>query len=484
MNLRKILIWLINLNLWGVNMVLFKKDPAMQKLKELTGGLLITSEFEDKLKKAGLTAQDGYEIQQEIKESIKRKDVEVEGVETRINYLIEQRKKAKGSSRTIDMHDETRLKLVSYIDRCEIDFSSKISLKKEVKEGKIKDMDTLISRIDEIKGEAYQKTLAKNKPKSESESPKSEDMPEPSSSTQSQEKLKEEGYEVNVVTPEMLAEMQKEDKIKEMKFLLNQEHNLLRCPNCGEFFLKGDKFCYNCGFDILKFIKDLESGKINIPEESKPIEEQESRSDIKDSKKESKYPSQKSSDSKQKSKITAAEKRAINLKFASVVFLYEKSKNPTKLVKESYYKNRYDVRLPKIKKHVKEEGYLVDGDPLTTARSAKVDDLKKVLKKHDLMVSGTKEELIQRLGENLSEEELKKAFSKKSLKVTDKGIEFIEKNKYVFFYDQITPLRNRIPIEEYDSIFEGVEVSEDKEILSLIDEYLNERGDSLTNIIN
>ena len=113
-----------------------------------------------------------------------------------------------------------------------------------------------------------------------------------------------------------------------------------------------------------------------------------------------------------------------------------------------------------------------------------MDDLKKVLKKHDLMVSGTKEELLQRLGENLSEEELKKAFPKKSLKVTDKGLEFIEKNKYVFFYDQITPLRNRIPIEEYDSIFEGVEVSEDKEILSLIDEYLNERGDSLTNIIN
>ena len=467
-------------------MVFFKKDPAMQKLKELTGGLLITSEFEDKLKKAGLTAQDGYEIQQEIKESIKRKDVEVEGVETRINFLIEQRKKSKGPNSAIDMHDETRLKLVSYIDRCEIDISSKISLKKEVKEGKIKDMDTLISRIDEIKEEAYQKTLVKNQPQFEPKSPESPESEDNSKSfsSPSQEKLKEEGYEVNVLTPEMLAEMQKEDKIKEMKFLLNQEHNLLRCPNCGEFFLRGNKFCYNCGFDILKFIKDLESGKTNIPEESKPIEEQETKSDIKDSKKESKSPSQKSSDSKQKSKITAAEKRAINLKFASVVFLYEKNKNPTKLVKESYYKNRYDVRLAKIKKHVREEGYLVDGDPLTTARTAKMDDLKKVLKKHDLMVSGTKDELLQRLGENLSEEELKKAFPKKSLKVTDKGLEFIEKNKYVFFYDQFTQLRNMIPIEEYDSIFEGVEVSEDKEILALIDEYLNERGDSLENIIN
>ena len=468
-----------------MNMVLLKNDPAMQKLKELTGGLLITSAFEDKLKKAGLTAKDGYEIQQEIKESIKQHDVEADEVETRINYLIEQRKEAKKSKDALPIDDQIRIRLISYIDQSEIDISSKISLKKEVKDGKIKDMDTLISRIDKIKEEAFQKTLAKNKPKTESDTSQSQDSGDNSNSsspTKSQEKIKEEGYEVNVLTPDKLAKMQKEDKIKEIKFLLNQEHNLLKCPNCGADFFRGNKFCYNCGFDILKFIQDLESGKIKISEEPEPVADEENKvvkakSDVENSKEESKSSSKKSA-------VSAATKRAINLKFASVVFLNEKSKNPTKLVNESYYKNRYDTRLAKIKKSVREEGYLVDGDPLTTARRAKVDDLKKVLKKHDLMVSGTKDELLQRLGENLSEEELKKAFPKKSLKVTDKGLAFIEKNKYVFFYDQINPLRNRIPIEEYDSIFEGVEVSEDKEILDLIEGYLNERGDSLANIIN
>lgn len=472
-------------------MVIAKKSPAMQKLKELTGGLIITDYFERKLKKAGLTIKDGYEIQEEIKESIKRQEIEADEVEARLNYLIEQRKSIKKSGNGIGIDDETRLRLSFYIDRAEIDYSSKINLKKEVQEGKIKDMDTLIAKIDEIKEEVYQKNIAQNNPDNDSESSsttqsenspesssstESENSPESSNSTESESKSKkDESNEVNVLTPDVLAKIQKEDKIKEMKFLLSQEHNWLKCPNCGVVFLKGDKFCYNCGFDILKFIEDLNSGKINLVNaESEPIGEKQNANE-----KESN-----STVSKQKAPIKASDMRAINLKFASVVFLYEKNLNPTKLVKESHYKNRYNTRLAKIKKYVREEGYVVDGTPLTAAKGAKVADLKKVLKKHDLMVSGTKDELIQRLGENLSEEELKKAFPKKTLEVTDKGLEFIEKNNYVLYYDQTSQLRSKIPIEEYDSIFEGSEDLDEKKIFGLIEQYLNERDDSLANLVN
>lgn len=474
----------------------------MQKLKELTGGLLFTDSFDKKLKKAGLTAQDGYEIQQEIKESIKRKDVEVEGVETRLNFLIEERKKAKESSTAIDMHDETRLKLVSYIDRCEIDISSKISLKKEVKEGKIKDMDTLNIRIDEIKEETYQKSIVENNLQEEpkvvedksqdgsdsTDLANSGDMADnevpfkPTSfkgdesahqdSTKPEEKPEnKEGSEENVLTPEKLARMQKEDKVKELKFLLSQEHNLFPCPSCGAYILKGVKFCPNCGFDILKFIDDLKSGKINISNnESEQVAEEKSSAE--DSKK---VQDKKAQVSKQKPAVNASTLRAINLKFASVVFLNEKNLKPTKLVKDDYYKSRYNTRLANIKKYVKEEEYAVDGGPLITAKDASVADLKKVLKKHDLMVSGTKDELIQRLGENLSEEGLKKAFPKKSLEVTPKGLEFIAKNIYVLYYDQTSQLRKLMPVEEYDSIFADVEDLDEDKILNLIEMHLNER---------
>lgn len=480
-------------------MVISKKSPAMQKLKELTGGLIITDSFEKKLKKAGLSIRDGYEIQEEIKESIKRQEIEADEVENRLDYLIEQRKNAKSSGDVSVIDERTRLKLSFYIDRAEIDYSSKVSLKKEVQEGKIKDMDTLISKIDEIKEEIYQKSIEKNKQEKESKSSsavesessqeasnfESENSSEGSGADESEDKSKDEGHEVNVITPESLAKMQKLDKIKEIKFLLNQEHNLIKCPNCGADFIKGDKFCYNCGFDILKFIDDLNSGKINISNgEPEPIGVKEINTSTEDSKKESISPTEKSTTPNQKAPIKASEMRAINLKFASVVFLYEKNLNPTKLVKESSYKSRYNTRLSKIKKYVREEGYVIDGTPLTAARGAYVNDLKKVLKKHGLMVSGTKDELIQRLGENLSEEELKKAFPKKTLEVTEKGLEFIKKNEYVLYYDQTSQFRSKIPIEEYDSIFEGTEDLDEKKIMGLIEEYLNERGDSLANLVN
>ena len=92
------------------------------------------------------------------------------------------------------------------------------------------------------------------------------------------------------------------------------------------------------------------------------------------------------------------------------------------------------------------------------------------------MVSGTKDELIERLGENLTEEELKKAFPKKTLKVTDKGLEFIEKNMYVLYYDQTTQLRNLMPIEDYDSLFAEVEDLDEDKILGIIGIILKESG--------
>ena len=471
MQLKKKLIGIINLKYGDVKMVLHKQSPAMQKLKELTGGLIITDSFEKKLKKAGLSIRDGYEIQEEIKESIKRQEIEVDEVETMIDYLIEQRKNAKNSGNDSVIDEETRLKLSFYIDRAEIDYSSKISLKKQVQEGKIKDMDALISKIDEIKEETYQKNIAKNKPENGVESSSTnepEDISEASSSTESEDKSKkDEGQEVNVMTYDMIVKMQKEDKIKEIKFLLSQEHNWLKCPNCGVDFLKGDKFCYNCGFDILKFIEDLNSGKIDITNvESEPIGDKQKANE-----KQSNV-----TVSKQKSTINASTLRAINLKFACVVFLNEKNQNPTKLVKEDHYKYRYNTRLTKIKKTVRESGYVIDGTPLTAARGAYVNDLKKVLKKHGLMVSGTKDELIQRLGENLSEEELKKVFPKKTLEVTDRGLEFIEMNKYVLYYDQTSQFRSLMSIEEYDSIFADVEDDLDEEkILGLIEMHLKER---------
>ena len=115
------------------------------------------------------------------------------------------------------------------------------------------------------------------------------------------------------------------------------------------------------------------------------------------------------------------------------------------------------------------------------AKCSKVTEIKTVLKEHGLKVSGKKDELIERLGENLSEEELKQIFPKKVLSVTDKGLKFIEKNKHVFYYDKKTTLKNNIDLDSYDSLFKEVEYLSDEKIYKIIIDYLLKREDDLVN---
>ena len=135
--------------------LLRRKNPAEKKLKELTGGFLISDSFIERLNNVGLDSSDGYDIQRQLKADIKRGDVNEDGVETRLNFLIEKRIKEKKASNDIKLRDS-------------------------------------------------------------------------------------------------LNEIASNDNVKELKFLLNQEHNLIKCPNCDKKILKRDKFCYSCGFELSK----------------------------------------------------------------------------------------------------------------------------------------------------------------------------------------------------------------------------------------
>ncbi|SDA45503.1 hypothetical protein [Methanobrevibacter millerae] len=37
---------------------------------------------------------------------------------------------------------------------------------------------------------------------------------------------------------------------RSLKFLINQEHNLKSCPECGAMFLKSDSYCFKCGLKL------------------------------------------------------------------------------------------------------------------------------------------------------------------------------------------------------------------------------------------
>ena len=145
-------------------MGLFRKNPAEKKLKELTGGLKLSPEFLEKLKAEGLSKGDGIAIQNQLKKEIKSGKVKEEGLELRLKYLIDLRKKS------IDL-DSSSKNVKSEDDDNEVIFISK--------------------------------------------------------------------------------ETMDQDNVREIKFLANQEHNLVKCPKCRANVLKSNRFCYNCGANII-----------------------------------------------------------------------------------------------------------------------------------------------------------------------------------------------------------------------------------------
>lgn len=416
-----------------MNMALFFKNDAEKRLKELTGGLFLNKSFTKRLKKEGLTVNDGLEIQKEIKESIKRDEVKADGVETRINYLIEQKKKSKSELK-----------------------SSHKDLSKSRKDNK----------------------------------------------SSSGIQIPDDAKEIEVISVNSLENMANDDKVKEMKFLLNQDHNLEECPKCSAKILKYDTFCYRCGADVRKALLDKSFEKSSQKSESTAnayggFNPSVESNDLEQKFKESNSSSDELTELEQKyneSTSTIDElseleklynkkvssKYSPNFKFAYVLYLDQLNKNPNKEPKESIFKN-YEIPFSKLKEQAEDDEFIGEGDPLIAARGAKVTDIRNVLKEHDLMVSGKKDDLIKRLGENLSDEELKEAFPNKVLSVTDKGLEFIEKNKYVFYYDKSSPIRSHMSVEEYDSIFDDVEDLSDENIYQLLIDYLLKREDDLAN---
>ena len=132
-----------------ITMGLFSKSPEEKKLKELTGGFLLTERYLHTLESYGVSRNMGYFIQNTVKQEIKRSRLGVDDIEPRLIFLIKQ-------FATIS---------------CE-----------------------------EASGET----------------------------------------KVNPTTHEE----------RTLKFLINQSHNLERCPRCESKYLKNDSYCHNCGHEF------------------------------------------------------------------------------------------------------------------------------------------------------------------------------------------------------------------------------------------
>lgn len=159
---------------------------------------------------------------------------------------------------------------------------------------------------------------------------------------------------------------------REAIFLANFDFNLKKCPECGCKLLGDDAFCYSCG-------EKLTDG-----------------------------PSRKESE------------------IAYVLYLDAIRKNPKKAPLR--IERKYGVDISELENRALDDAFIELESPLDAARRLKVSDLKEILRKNSLKVSGKKEELIERLGENFSGDELNAYFKPQFYIITERGIDFLKNN--------------------------------------------------------
>ena len=230
---------------------------------------------------------------------------------------------------------------------------------------------------------------------------------------------------------------------RETIFLTNYEFNLKTCPNCNSKLLLDDAFCFNCGTQVGEIKETVET----------PNKEETSKNESV------------SNFNVLKTNYDPA------FKIAYVLYLEQINKNPKKGFSNKLA-NKYETSIDELKNQAIQDEFIQLESPLVVARNLKITDIKKVLKEHGLKVSGKKEELIERLGENLTDDELEQHFKPSIYLITDNGLEFLYNNNFISYFNKNTEVSECMSPSQYIELFGEKNYSQD-EIYSVLINYLN-----------
>lgn len=476
-------------------MGLFRKNPAEKKLKELTGGFLLSTDFVNRLKRNGLEIHDGTIIKEKLKDEIKQ-GLSAEEVPIRLNILINESKNQKnvpdtsdlqikkcpncGSSQEMDSsfcidcgyefkQSTNKNKKICPICRKEQDFNNDfcilcgydfINKKINSPEKKCPNCDKSLNVSNRYCLDCGYDFETKKMPKYLKKCPKCGVLQKAENKfcRKCKENLEDVDYKIcadliecpncnrkipkdsktcpfckydlirgKPLEAEVRYKITKNDlKPEAMEFIdfknrtafLNTfNFNLKTCPDCGTSFLKADPFCFNCGASVLTH-ETVKNDSLEI-QDGKLVSKDETKND-------------ELSDLEALYSQTVKSKYSPLFKVAYTLYLEEFRKNPLKEFPDKKAK-KYDTTVRKLKRQALEDEFIELASPLLAAKDSKVTELKEILKEHDLKVSGKKDELIERLGENLSDDELKKYFKAKNYQISEKGSEFLDNNNCILY---------------------------------------------------
>lgn len=147
---------------------------------------------------------------------------------------------------------------------------------------------------------------------------------------------------------------------------------------------------------------------------------------------------------------------SVNKKFPNYFELKYKS-DPNKLLINAI-ENEYIIREVNFEKGIKK---------------LKVNEIKEILEKSTLSISGNKNQLIERILREVPKVKLRKILSNEEFQITEKGEEFLKENDFAVLYHKVRTLSNFISIDEYYNLcLEKSSFSAKK----IIENYLSERA--------
>lgn len=151
----------------------------------------------------------------------------------------------------------------------------------------------------------------------------------------------------------------------------------------------------------------------------------------------------------------------------------------------AYFHDRYEINFCERRDLLIEKGYLNKPDPITYLNQLKINDLKKILRNKKMKVSGNKKELILRIQQELTFEQLYELPNNRTLIPTEDGYQTLKKYSYIVYghlhFDGfVTPIsmwekycemhaisKTKYPPEDVSwAIYNEIENEEQKKILS------------------
>ena len=488
-------------------MGLFRKDsPAEKKLKELTGGFALSSNFRQKLKDNDIGINEGVKIQKQLKDEIKQGKVNENNLQSRLNQLIGEYSNVPADFKTCPECGEVQDAEYTFCINCGHDLT-----KTEVQNNQITcpvcaekqdDSHTFcincgndLTKRDVSPKEVTCPICGKKQYETSTHcldcgydfinrrvKPKKKKCPncnrELFASTmfcphcnydfktaKVHERKKKPALHKTKKQPvvhEAKPTAEFEDFRRKTQFLNNYDFNMKTCPDCNTKFLKADPFCFNCGTSVVDH-ETVMNDSVEF-KNGKLVQKEEVQDD-------------ELSDLEALYSQTVKSKYAPLFKIAYVLYLDSFDKNPSKKSVDKLARN-YDTTHNKLKKQALEDGFIEPAPAICEARKTKVSDLKEILKEHNLKVSGKKDELIERLDENLSEDELKKYFKSKNYQLSPEGAEFLAKNAPTLYVFKSKELERVLLTYDLGKIFEEKVYTENEiydKLLSYLKRILDEK---------